>query len=95
MEFIYANELGYAFRDPSYPMIIRNVNWTLGVRCYVERSQSVESHMASNDTGVGSNQGTVNNTANYNIVTEFYSDANFRQVKFDAGWSIAIHYVGA
>ena len=96
-EVIHTGELGYAYHDPKNPFIIRNYNWTVAVRCHVQRFGSVQANVTRNDTGVG-HQGDINSTTQYPIVTEFYSDPNYRQVNsclyrylnFKVGLSITI-----
>ncbi|XP_052281491.1 uncharacterized protein LOC127878966 isoform X2 [Dreissena polymorpha] len=77
-EILYKNQLVYAYHDPKFTFIIRNINWTLDVNCHIQRNQSIDSHVTYNQT-TGGNQGSLNSTLAYEIETQFFIDPNFQQ----------------
>ncbi|XP_052220857.1 uncharacterized protein LOC127837645 isoform X2 [Dreissena polymorpha] len=77
-EIIHTNLLVYAYHDPKFHFIIRNINWTLDVNCHIQRNQSVDSHVTYNNP-TGGNQGSLNSTTSYVIQTQFFIDPNFQK----------------
>ncbi|XP_052775893.1 uncharacterized protein LOC128213864 [Mya arenaria] len=76
-EIMHSNQLVYAYHDPKYAFIIRNINWTLDVNCHIARNLSLDSHLTYNQSTSGIQQ--LNATASYTFRTEFFRDPNFLQ----------------